>query len=79
MRCIKCDGKLEVKNTYSVDQVKTQKLECVDCFCVHTSVVVLVNVDPERGEGAAALVKRIRAGERPWQDSLTSSEATPAS
>lgn len=63
MNCKVCSGKLKVCNTYVTPDSKTQRLECVDCLIVHTGVILIVNVDPGRGQGAAALARRIKAGE----------------
>ena len=63
MNCKSCGGKLKVKNSYRTPNGKTQRLECECCYCVHTAAVLLINSDPERGEGAAALAKRITNGE----------------
>lgn len=71
MICEKCGGKLLVNNTYRTTGGKTQRLECVDCLTVHTAVTVVVNSDPDRGEGAAALAKRINKGEKPWTSSAS--------
>jgi len=67
--CKCCSGKLKVKHSYGTPSGKSQRLECEDCFVVHTAVVAIVNVDPERGQGAHALAKRLAAGEEingPW-------------
>lgn len=62
MNCQSCDTKLKVVNTYSVPGGKTQRLECPACFTVYTAAVVLLNVDPKKGDGASALAKRLTEG-----------------
>lgn len=63
MDCPVCKkNKLRVVNSYSTGSGKTQRLECDHCLIVATSIVVLVNVNPGRGEGASALAKRVRNG-----------------
>lgn len=63
MRCKRCDGKLKVTHTYSTPRGRCQRAECPDCLTTHTLLAVVVNVDPDRGEGAQALSKRLEAGE----------------
>jgi uncharacterized Zn finger protein len=68
MECERCEGKLKVTHSYRTPEGRTQRLECPECLLVHTAAVVLVNVDPKRGEGALALSKKLAAGgEIPWK------------
>lgn len=66
MNCEKCKAKLEVSHTYSAPGGKTQRLECPECLTVHTAITVLVNNDPDKGEGAAALAKKMEREGAKW-------------
>lgn len=62
MNC-ECGGTLKVTQTYRTPCGKAQRLECLGCLTVYTAAVILVNRNPDRGEGAAALARRLREGE----------------
>lgn len=67
MICRECGEKIRVRQTYATPTGKTQRLECEGCHMTFTGVLLIVNQDPDRGEGAAALARRICAGEEaPW-------------
>lgn len=64
MRCPKCDKKLKVTHRYSAGpEAGTQRLQCTEptCDVVVTCTVILKNINPSYGEGAAALAKKILA------------------
>ncbi len=64
MMCPVCGDKLRVTNSYSTRAGKTQRLECESCLTVATSVIVLANINPLRGQGARALARRLKNGAR---------------
>jgi len=56
--------KMKVTNVYlCVDDAKEHKkyrrLFCSECLTVATEMIVLVNINPKRGEGAVGLSKKI--------------------
>ena len=62
MNCPKCDKKLKVTHRYTAgSNAGTQRLQCSDSTCntVVTCTVLMENIDPRYGEGAAALAKKI--------------------
>ena len=62
MNCPSCKhGVLKVTHSYATSGGQTQRRECENCLTVATSTVMLVNVDPVRGQGAKALAKRLQA------------------
>lgn len=61
MKCPECkhDG-LMVTNTYSIgDCEKSQRTECPKCGAVTVLLTKLVSINPSRGQGAAAIAKRL--------------------
>jgi hypothetical protein len=61
MKCPKCGSlNVYVLDTYNVDDGSTQKRKCRDCGIAITTITAIVNVEPSRGEGAAALAKQIK-------------------
>lgn len=61
MRCPKCKSlNVYVRDTYTMDDAQTQKRICNDCGVVITTVTAIVNIDPPRGHGAAAMARRIK-------------------
>ncbi len=59
MKCAHCDSKLLVSHSYGTPRGRVQRLECEGCCRVYTAAVLLVNEEPRRGEGAAALAKKV--------------------
>lgn len=60
-QCPKCKNKMRVTHTYSIgEKGRTQRLYCEKCHTVATAVALVVNIDPEYGQGAAKLAKKIR-------------------
>lgn len=60
MKCPKCDTKMDVINTYAVPGGNTQKWQCVcRTVVVVANVAVILAVDPEHGQGAASMAKRL--------------------
>lgn len=58
MNCPKCGSKnLTVTNSYSVSECVFQRRVCSDCNTVLTTQVIVVNVDPPRGQGASSLAR----------------------
>lgn len=65
MICPKCESKLKVTHRYKAGETAgTQRLECTNpkCNLVATCTVIMKNINPTYGEGAAALAKKIVAG-----------------
>jgi transcriptional regulator NrdR family protein len=69
MKCPKCDSKnVYVINAYSAGPAGTvQRRKCADCGATITTQVVVLSIEPKRGEGAYSVAKRLRA-ERPRDD-----------
>lgn len=62
MICPNCDHKLKATHRYSAGRkAGTQRLECVNpkCATVVTCTIIMENVNPSYGEGAAALARKI--------------------
>lgn len=59
MNCPKCDSKMRVTHSYSVESTSTQRLECPGCRTIATAATVLVAINPGYGQGAASLAKRL--------------------
>ncbi len=62
MKCPKCNKRLIVTHRYAAGpKAGTQRLQCSDgtCNTVVTCTVIIKNVDPGYGEGAAALAKKL--------------------
>lgn len=62
MNCPKCDSRLKVTHRYGAgDKAGTQRLECSNpkCDLVATCTVIMENINPVYGEGAAALARKI--------------------
>ncbi len=62
MKCPKCGKNMKVTHRYSAGpRAGTQRLQCTDTTCdvVATCTVIMKNVDPGYGEGAAALAKKL--------------------
>lgn len=58
MRCPCCKkGTVGVSHSYRTPTGIIQRRECDKCMTVVTSTVVIVNIDPPRGQGARALAK----------------------
>ena len=61
MKCPSCKrGTLKVTHSYATSGGQTQRRECENCLTVATSTVLLVNIDPSRGQGAKALATRLQ-------------------
>lgn len=61
MICPKCGNQMEITHTFTAgEHAKTQRLECKKCNMVGTAQTILVNVNPDRGEGAKALADKLR-------------------
>ena len=60
MECPKCKtGNLKITNVYSgSDRGRFKKAQCLSCLCTVTIQELIINVDPEHGEGAYALARR---------------------
>ena len=63
MNCPNCKEKLKVSHTYRTPAATTQRSECPGCLLVTTNVILMVNVNPDEGEGARALAAKLRKGE----------------
>lgn len=64
MKCPKCQSEMRVTTTYKCGRFgRTQRLQCSNerCGCVGTATVLLVNVNPGYGNGAASLAKKLAA------------------
>ena len=64
MNCPKCDKRMVVTHRYTAGpKAGTQRLQCSDPICntIATCTVIMENIDPGYGEGAAALAKKILA------------------
>lgn len=64
MKCPKCKGDVKITHTYiGGNQTKTQRAECQNLRCqsVLTLQTTVVAVNPTKGNGAAALAKRLRS------------------
>lgn len=62
MNCPKCGKRMKVTHRYGAGKkAGTQRLQCVDgtCNTVATCTVIMENIDPGYGEGAAALARRL--------------------
>lgn len=63
MNCPKCNSQnTTVTNSYKTDGGTVQRRICNDCMCVFTTQVLILNVDPPRGEGAYSLAKKVKRG-----------------
>jgi hypothetical protein len=61
MNCPKCASRnIKVTHSYSTEGGTVQRRLCQDCLSVLTTQVVLLNIDPPRGEGASSLAKRLK-------------------
>ena len=63
MRCPECNKTMKVTHVYEAGpKAFTRRLECPDgkCGTVATCTVVMENVNPGYGQGAAALAKKLR-------------------
>lgn len=64
MKCPKCDHRMRCTNGYRVPGGSALRYECGQCQTVVTAHAIqkikIVAIDPEYGEGAAALAKRLR-------------------
>jgi hypothetical protein len=63
MKCIAkgCDGQLKVTNTYSGgERGKAQRRQCEKCGLVVVTQTLILHVDPQHGQGAAAVARRMR-------------------
>lgn len=64
MNCPKCGSRnLTVTNSYSVSACVFQRRVCLDCNAVITTQVIVVNVDPPKGQGASSLARRSIKGQ----------------
>lgn len=63
MECPRCGEKLKVSHTYKTPVARTQRSECPGCLTVTASVIFIVSVNPDEGEGARALASRLNRGE----------------
>jgi hypothetical protein len=62
VNCPKCGNSLDVTHSYRAGVgVGTQRQECSKCNCVLTAVtfVIVMNVDPDYGQGAAKIAKKL--------------------
>lgn len=61
MQCPKCGHRLRVVNSYRAgNHGQTQRLCCDKCHIDATVVVLLVTVEPVRGQGAASIANKMR-------------------
>lgn len=64
MKCPGCNERMFCTNSYRVPGGVTQRLECKTKGCRKVAAAVtqtvIVSVDPKKGEGAAALAKKLR-------------------
>lgn len=63
MRCSECEGKLKVTNVYATPAAKLKRVECLCCGAVGTVMDVLINMNPDYGQGAHAIAQKILSGE----------------
>lgn len=64
MKCPGCQQRMRCTNSYRVPGGRTQRMECLTKGCRKVVAAVtrteIVAVDPGRGQGAAALAKKLR-------------------
>ena len=66
MRCTKCGkAKLLTVQTFSFDAVEYRTKKCPKCHTAHTTQTTILNVNPDRGQGAKGLARALmRQAER---------------
>lgn len=61
MRCLKCGHDMIVTHSYDAGPGgQTQRLECSGCSCIATARTLIMATDPEYGQGAAAVARRMK-------------------
>lgn len=64
MNCPNCNARLKVVHTYNAGNAgRTQRLVCPACETVVTAALVILNENPSRFQGAAAMARRLAGGE----------------
>ena len=70
-----CGGSFKVTHTFQTGEGgSTQRRECTQCLMTGLSVVWLIGVEPKSGSGAAALARRLKAGEAVLEVSVSGSQ-----
>lgn len=63
MKCPNCESRLKVTNSYQAGNAGiTQRLFCEECLTTVSAVTVLVQVNPNYGQGAKSLAHKIKNG-----------------
>jgi hypothetical protein len=72
MNCPVCNSETKVKHTYTCNNGKVQRLECLNKTCAKIIVaqVLIVEIDPPRGRGAKAIAKALG-----WRETAASAVA----